>query len=621
MGRDTHLVWRHLTRQPGGAVLALATDGQTVLAGTASGAFLARHDADTWETLALPDTWGRLELANPVVIAPWGDRYIATPLGLFRQQPNGNWQRCLEGGTIVAIRAVADGTRRLVIVADQLDGILVSSNAGTDWEPANAGLPQLVEIVDLTLSPQFERDRTAMLVTADGIYLSRSRRWSWHEIESAPAMLECGAIAVDEHGRLTLLAGGEGGLFRSRDRGRTWEAATLPVEGSCSALATDPTGHSVAAAIDRHVIRSPDGGDTWQRLPDVPSHILSLAILDSERLVAGTLAQGCLRWETSTAAWLSWNSGLYGRLPVGLVTRRTGELVIADYSGTIFQTVDRGETWQTVMLERGIAQFAGGTSGPVFALALDALLRSHDGRAWETVHEITDLSESAWLVVSDDGRTVFLVQYTLEETLQPLVSLVSSMDSGNTWHTDETDTFAHVQGAALAPDGRALALLALHADSLHHTLSVLSTSRGRWHHHRWPETLPETTMARLLWSVDGEALLVVIETDVWLVHRPLERPRIARIGRLDSPASALGRAGNSGWFLAAGARLWYCEASGKLRALAPDQPEQTIVALAGDPASPVLSGYAADVGGNVWWFSLVDGGVPAAHRSADSPAS
>jgi len=449
MGKDAHLVWRHLTRQPGGAVLALATDGKTVLAGTASGAFLARYDADSWETLAFPHTWGRLELANPVAIAPWGDRYIATPSGLFRQQPNGTWQRCLEGGTIVAIRAATEGTRRLVIVADQLDGILVSSNAGTDWEPANAGLPQLVEVVDLVVSPQFERDRTALLVASDGAFLSRSRRWSWHEIESAPTSLECGALTTDEAGRLSLFLGGDAGLFRSRDRGRTWERLALPVEGSCSLLATDPTGRHLAAAIDRSIVRTADQGENWDCLPALPSHVLSLAVLDREHLVAGTLAHGCLVWDDRAGTWQERNQGLYGRLPVGIIARRSHELLVADYSGTVLHSPDGGSTWQRALLDRGIAQFAGGPTGPVFALALDTLLRSSDGHEWEPVRDIEELSESAWLLASDDGGTVCLVQYTLEPTLEPLVSLAFSRDSGATWQEHRTRAFALVQGAAL----------------------------------------------------------------------------------------------------------------------------------------------------------------------------
>jgi photosystem II stability/assembly factor-like uncharacterized protein len=607
MSPSRQLIWRRLAREPGGAVLALASDGRAVLAGTAGGAFLARHATDAWEELSLPSALGNLELANPVAIAPWGDSYIATPLGLFRQLANGTWQRCLAGGTVVALRTAHDEQRRLVVVADQLDGVLVSTTAGSEWEPANAGLPTLFEVVDLVLSPRFTHDRTAMLVAADTLLLSRSRRWSWHEVESPSVSLECGAIALGERKQCTLFAGGEEGLFRSRDHGRTWEPVALPIAGGASAIAADPSGRHLAAAFERYVVRSNDGGEHWEGPIELPSHVLSVVPCGERSVVVGTLAHGCFRWEWQEATVQEWNDGLYGRLPVGLVARRPAQLVVADYSGTFFRSDDGGQTWQRADLGRGAAQFAAGSSGDFFTLALDGILRSPDALGWETVYPLEEIPESVWLSTSDDGRSVCLVSFELSAQLEPSVTVAQSSDGGATWSTREYDAFALVQGAALSPDGRALALLGIRAEDLRHVFSVLRESERRWHHHPWPAELPETSLLRLLWSADGEAVLLVADTDVWLVQRPLERrPAIRRLGSLENPASALARAGNAGWCVASGTRLWLCERSGELVRLLPSEPERTLVALTADAATPERAGYAADVGGSVWSFALAD---------------
>ncbi|MCX7622703.1 MAG: hypothetical protein N2Z82_02950 [Thermomicrobium sp.] len=599
------LEWQPVLRESGGAILALATDGRAVLAGTASGAFFAETGAP-WSALTFPPSWGRPELANPVALAPWGDRYIATPNGLFRQQPNGRWHRCLEGGAIVAIATAVDASRRLVVVADQLDGILVSQNAGTEWELANAGLPTLVDIVDLVLSPHFAQDRTALLVAADGVFLSRARRWNWHEVEPVPGQPEAGAIVARDDARLVLVVASDEGLFRSRDRGRTWEPLSAVPDESCEALATDPSGRFLVAAFGRTVVLTRDGGDTWERLPDLPSHVLNLALPEPSSPIAGTLSLGCFRWNPPAATWEAWSDGLYGRLPIGLIVRPPRGIVLADYSGTVLRSDDGGESWQRTALDRGLAQFTGGTSGPLFALALDGILRSPDALGWELVYPIEDLSESTWLLGSDDGRVVCLVEHEVQEPLESSATLHLSTNSGTSWETAERRDLVLVQGAALSPDGQTLALLGIGADDLRHVLAVLSRPSGRWQRHPWPVALPETSTIRLLWSTSQDALLAVADEVVWLVHQPSTRPRIARVGQLDGPASALGRAGALGWLLATGTQVWHCDLRGTLRQLEPTIAEHTIVAVAGDPSAPTLAGYAADVGGSLWRFVVTD---------------
>ncbi|MBO9359964.1 MAG: hypothetical protein J7450_10455 [Thermomicrobium sp.] len=598
----TRVAWQRLVRPTGGAVLSLATDGHILLAGTASGAFVATQPGETWVPLPFPANWGRLELANPVAIAPWGDRYIATPSGLYRSKVDGSWQRCLEATSIVALRTSREGEQQLVVVADQLDGVLISPDAGTSWEAANAGLATQVEIVDLALSPRFAEDHLALLVTSDGVFVNRSRRWRWQAAAPVPGLLECGAFLTNESGRVSCLVGGDEGLFRSDDRGRSWRAISLPHQGSWSVLATDRAGRVVAAASDRSLVWSSDG-EHWEALPDLPTPALSLAVLDERWLVVGTLSQGCLLGERPVTTWREWNDELYGHFPLGIVVRANGELVTSDYSGTVLRSPDEGRTWERVVLDRGLAQFAGGATGPLFALALDAVLRSSDALHWQEVYALDDISESTWLLVSDDGRTVFLIEHDVEPTLEPVVLLHASTDGGITWQTSESEAFALVQGAALAPNGSALALLTVRMEDLRQALSIRTLPDGDWRHYPWSEPLPETGIVRMLWSENGEAILVVAENEVWIVRQPLGRPLIRFVEELDNPVSALGRAGTTGWFIATGTSLWYCETTGELRKLEPSLPQHTIVAVTGGRAVGALQGYAADVGGTIWRFA------------------
>lgn len=597
------LVWRELLRETGGAVLALATDGRSILAGTASGAFLAAVESAVWTPIEFPTDRVRLELAQPVALAPWGDRYIATPNGIFRQHADGaSWEHCLGAGLTVAIRT-AQANSHFVVVADRLDGVLVSRNGGTDWQPANAGLAAFSEIVDLVLSPRFAQDHLALLVTADATYISRSRRFTWRPVAHPPGSLECAAILAGGQGT-TLFIGGELGLFRSDDFGRSWQAVSLPLDGPCNVLATDPEATVLVAAIDRTIVRSHDGGRNWERLTEVPSHVLSLAVPDQQQVIAGTLSRGCLRWEAQSATWRAWNAGLYGRLPVGLLVRPTEgapKLVIADYSGTIAHSDDGGQTWAHVELDLGLAQLVGGRTGPVFALTLEGILRSTELEQWQMVLQLEDIAEAAWLLASDDGQRVFFVVQDVEDTDEPIVRIQYSLDQGLTWNTLQITELAVVRGATLSPNGQMLALVTILSEAPHPTLSLWVGQEQQWIHRRWPDGLDEVSLLRLSWSASSDAILAVADEDVWLIRAiPPQRPRITKIGRLQSPATALSHDADAGWLLATGTTLWQCNAQGQLQRLEPECPGHTIVALASVPNLPQLIGYAADAGGSLW---------------------
>ncbi len=597
-----HLVWCELRRETGGAVLALASDGRSILAGTASGAFLATAESAVWAPVEYPSDRVQLELAQPVALAPWGDRYIATPNGIFRQHADGTWQHCLGAGLTVAIRTVqADG--HLVVVADRLDGVLVSRNGGSDWQPANAGLAAFSELVDLALSPRFTRDHLALLVTADATYISRSRRFTWRPVTHPPGSLECATILAGEHST-SLFIGGELGLFRSDDLGCSWQPVSLPLDGPCNVLATDPEATVLVASIDRTIVRSWDGGHSWERLPEVPSHVLSLAVPNQQQVVAGTLSRGCLCWEPQSGAWREWNAGLYGRLPVGLLLRpaESGlELVIADYSGTIAHSVDGGHTWAQVELDLGLAQLAGGRTGPVFALTLEGILRSTELEQWQMVLQLEDISEAAWLLASNDGQHVFFVVQDVEDTDEPIARIRYSLDKGLVWNELKTTELAVVRGAALSPNGEMLALVTILSRDPHPTLSLWNNREQQWTHRRWPHGLDEASLLRLSWSASGDAILAVADEDVWLIRTVYQqRPRITPIARLPSPTTALSHDAGTGWFLATGTTLWHCTTQGHLQRLEPQCPGHTIVALAGVSNSPQVIGYAADAGGSLW---------------------
>ena len=81
-------------------------------------------------------------------------------------------------------------------------------------------------------------------------------------VSLGPADTQVAAIAIDPTTPTTLYAGTDGGVFKSTDRGGSWEVK-LSI-GSVAALVVDPTTPTTLyAGVGNAVYKSTSGGETW----------------------------------------------------------------------------------------------------------------------------------------------------------------------------------------------------------------------------------------------------------------------------------------------------------------------------------------------------------------------
>ncbi|MBN1665772.1 MAG: hypothetical protein JW862_01740 [Anaerolineales bacterium] len=233
------------------------------------------------------------------------------------------------------------------------------------------------------------------------------------------------------------------GLEVSHDQGQSWQTAyrSLALEQALptTAVAISPAYQSdqtVFAGVHGNLLRSQDGGQTWQfsPLPAPPPAIVSIVFspdyATDDTLFAATLEDGVLRSSNRGASWNAWNFGLLDShihcLLVSPAFAQDDTLWVGTESG-IFASHNRGRGWRELPFPMDQA--------PVLSLTLvskarrlitgtqEGLLFSEDqGQTWQPLQApgLSGPVEQLLVIGSDllalvDGRLWY------------------SPDGGNTW--------------------------------------------------------------------------------------------------------------------------------------------------------------------------------------------
>ncbi|HUN52134.1 MAG TPA: hypothetical protein VMU42_13505 [Candidatus Sulfotelmatobacter sp.] len=233
----------------------------TVYIGTQEGPYRSTDGGDSWHHLPLP---GKERIVWSILIHPRDSRtlYVGT-LGttIYRSRDGGESWRELKVPVPQGLVRMSFPTRvvRLAIDPNNVDeiyaglevgGVVRSLDGGETWEGCNEGLLRFTE------DPRF-----------------KSRIVSDTDTEG---MMDSHALAISPARAGTVFLANRMGLFRSRDRGTTWEEmgigrfSPLTYARDVKVSAHDPrtlyAALSVAAVSDAgSLYRSTDLGESWQR--------------------------------------------------------------------------------------------------------------------------------------------------------------------------------------------------------------------------------------------------------------------------------------------------------------------------------------------------------------------
>jgi hypothetical protein len=193
--------------------------------------------------------------------------------------------------------------RYLVLLQDELGEdsprrfVWASDDAGASWRRASRGLP--LDCVNLASSE--------LCAAFDGYAVDPfdpARRWLSSSFYPGPQTTDLPAVhvlAADPSVPNRLLAGTDGGLFASPDGGDHWlPLGDLPDGAVVRQFARD--GRSVtwyAATVAHGIFRSLDGGAHWSLLAGAPDHDRPAIAIDPRKptaLLAAFAGQGVWRW-------------------------------------------------------------------------------------------------------------------------------------------------------------------------------------------------------------------------------------------------------------------------------------------------------------------------------------
>lgn len=336
--------WSRLGGLPAGTVAAIALAKDIAFVGTKVGVYrwACLHDpVPQWERL-INSPIGVVALAISPNFAHDGIVLAGTEAGIAISRDAGiSWYAARLPASLSMVLALCCspnfGEDGIVLAGTLEDGIWYSESHGERWRTCNFGLLDAT-VYSLAISPNFAHDGTIYAGAATAIYHSYNGARAWKQLDfpdDAPPIL---SLAVSPDANVLYVGTEREGLYRSLDRGESWDRTSLPASSANALLALRDR---VLVATESGVYQSKDEGETWHRLVDAPNAICLSA---NDRIaIAGLIDAGA--WMTANASDdIPWHS-----LPVPPIRSVTGVSLSPQFErdGIAFMYGPQEGVWRT----------------------------------------------------------------------------------------------------------------------------------------------------------------------------------------------------------------------------------------------------------------------------------
>jgi len=358
------------------AIVAMPTG--TLLAGTNAGIFASSNNGDQWRPFGLAGVSinGIATISNLITV-------ISYYSGVFRSSDNGmTWSNLGLGNS--SLQSVSLTRRGKTLVGTYNRGLFETVN-GTSWTQIG---PPSVNAFCLARGPQGD-----VWVGSDGGRVFRTtdngRSWSLVADSVARQPLHNYIQTILVTSASTIFVGGR--TFwphRSTNRGISWTQINSGLtNGAVEVLTTDLTGN-ILAGTQGGLFRSTNQGESWQLLGLADKFINAILITPDGKMFVGTSWHGAFRSSDNGSTWQPINVGFTSDIVLSLALGNGGSLFAGTSTAGVFRSTNSGDIWQYVGLQGSYVQdIETNRDGHVFAVApLSGVFRStNNGETWEQI--------------------------------------------------------------------------------------------------------------------------------------------------------------------------------------------------------------------------------------------
>jgi photosystem II stability/assembly factor-like uncharacterized protein len=281
--------------------------------------------------------------------------YAGTTEGLWKTTDAGlTWKRMT--GTNVIINEVLIDPRQpaRVMLATDRGGVLSSSDGGVTFSPSNRGFTHR-QVAALVVDHADSASLYAGVLNDKefgGVFVSRDRGRSWNQISDGLDGRD--VFVLRQAGDRSLVAGTDHGIFQLKPQASRWEPLNLVTQLDGSAgkeltahiTALEVGGPTWYAITSVGFLISSDLGHTWQRaeVPGVPN-VISVAALDRVVVVAGRDAAAVS--VNSAESWLPLKAPDEDLTINAVAVDPNGDIWLAAREG-VYRSTNVGDTWKRI---------------------------------------------------------------------------------------------------------------------------------------------------------------------------------------------------------------------------------------------------------------------------------